>query len=137
MAVALSAASCWLNALADGGPDLRVKAHVKAAHEAAELAEDPNLEEWADVAICLVGTALHHGWDTEDLAAAVMAKVEVNAARTWGPTPDGSWQHIEKPEPLLCPECAQGKTVNCTTITLDPELDDFVPCATTERRRPR
>jgi hypothetical protein len=30
----------------------------------------------------------------------------------------------------LCPECAQGKTVNCVGQTLD-ENDNFVPCATT------
>lgn len=123
---ALSGAAHWLNALADGGPDLRVKAHLKAAHEAAELAEEPSLEEWADVAICLVGTALQHGWTTDDLAEAVKSKVAVNAKRTWGQTPDGSWQHVEL---ILCPECANGKPVNCALVALDPDLDDFVPCA--------
>jgi hypothetical protein len=28
----------------------------------------------------------------------------------------------------ICPECAQGKCVNCTKITLDPVTDDFVAC---------
>lgn len=128
LASALSGAAHWLNALADDGPDLRIKAHVKAAHEALELAEEPSLEELADVAICLVGTSLQHGWSTSDIADAIMAKVAVNAERTWGQTPDGSWQHVE---PRLCPECAQGKTGNCALVALDVELDDFVPCETT------
>lgn len=98
LATALSGAAHWLNALADDGPDLRIKAHVKAAHEAVELAEEPSLEELADVAICLVGTSLHHGWSSDDVAAAIIAKVKVNSQRTWGKTPDGSWQHIEEGE---------------------------------------
>lgn len=31
---------------------------------------------------------------------------------------------------MKCPECAQGKTVNCATIALDTEADEFVPCET-------
>lgn len=128
LSAALNGAAHWLNTLAEDGPDLRVKAHVKAAHEAAELAEEPSLEEWADVAITLVGTALHHGWGTGQLADAVTAKVAVNAERTWGQTEDGSWQHIER-EPLLCPECQNGKTVNCVGVALDFTTDDFAVCA--------
>lgn len=151
LASALSGAAHWLNALADDGPDLRVYAHRKAAHEAAELAEAPSPEEWADVAITLVGTALHHGWDTGLLADAVMAKVAINAKRTWGQTPDGSWQHIEdwqatpgddEPvpyvlgdeqndgvvEPVLCPECVNGKPVNCVGEALHPDTDELVSC---------
>jgi hypothetical protein len=29
-----------------------------------------------------------------------------------------------------CPECEQGKTVNCVGVALDFEADEFVPCAT-------
>lgn len=31
---------------------------------------------------------------------------------------------------MKCPECEQGKTVNCTLVTLDLERDEFVPCET-------
>lgn len=89
---ALSSAAHWLDALAADGPDLRVNAHLKAAHEAQELADDPSPIEAADVLICLVGTALHQGWTVSDLAHAVAHKVRVNAARTWAQQPDGTWQ---------------------------------------------
>lgn len=35
------------------------------------------------------------------------------------------------PVSAVCPECAAGKCPNCTTITLDPVLDDFTPCTCT------
>lgn len=35
---------------------------------------------------------------------------------------------------MKCPECAQGKPGNCALIALDTELDDFVPCETTQDR---
>ena len=94
LALALTRAARWLNRLALDGPDLRVNAHRKAAHEAQELADDPSLEEFADVLICLVGTALAHGWTEDDVAAAVLDKVAVNSARTWAQEPDGTWQHV-------------------------------------------
>lgn len=90
---ALEYAASWLNTTAETGPDLRVNAHRKVAHEAAELAENPCLEEAADVLVCLVGTALAQHWTLEDLAAAVRAKVLVNWSRTWEQQPDGTWQH--------------------------------------------
>lgn len=93
LAIALSSAADWLNELADNGPDLRVNAHLKAAHEARELADDPTPIEAADVLICLVGTALQQGWTMGDLAHAVSHKVRVNATRTWVRQPDGTWQH--------------------------------------------
>jgi hypothetical protein len=33
--------------------------------------------------------------------------------------------------PALCPECANGKVVNCVGVALDFERDEFVPCVTT------
>lgn len=39
---------------------------------------------------------------------------------------------LEKP-PRQCPECASGKQVNCALVALDPVIDDFVPCATTQK----
>lgn len=35
------------------------------------------------------------------------------------------------PRPLYCPECANGKCVNCVGQALDPVTDDLVPCACT------
>lgn len=55
LVVALTDVATWLTELACDGPDLCVNAHLKTAHEARELAQDANPEEWADVAICLVG----------------------------------------------------------------------------------
>lgn len=94
LARALSDAARWLIALADDGPDLRVNAHLKAVHEAQELAADPSPIEAADLLICVVGTALHHGWTVGDLANAVAHKVRVNSRRTWAQQPDGTWQHV-------------------------------------------
>ena len=84
----------WLRVLASNGPDLTVNAHKKAAHEAVELASNPTLEEMADVIICLVGTALHHGWTFGQVMDAVHYKTAVNRARQWAQEPDGTWQHV-------------------------------------------
>lgn len=32
------------------------------------------------------------------------------------------------PEPLLCPECENGKPINCVGEALDVSTDSFVPC---------
>ena len=92
---AFSDGAHWLKALAVDGPDLTATAHIKAAEEGAELAEDPCLEEWADVALCLLGTALAQGWDLDELGAAVQKKVEINKQRTWHQEPNGSWRRAE------------------------------------------
>ena len=73
--------------------------HLKVAHEAAELADDPSLEEAADVTIAMVATCIEQRWSEEDLAAAIRAKVAVNRRRTWRKQPDGTFQH-EGPAPL-------------------------------------
>ena len=31
----------------------------------------------------------------------------------------------------ICPECRNGKCVNCTGETLDEETEDFTPCTCT------
>lgn len=41
---------------------------------------------------------------------------------------DPTWRKVT---PAVCPECTAGKCGNCTTITLDPVLDDFTPCTCT------
>jgi hypothetical protein len=84
----------WLVELANGGPDLMLNAHLKAAHEAQELADAPSLEEYADVLVCLVGVAITHGWFEADVAQAVQAKLAINKARRWAQKPDGAWQHV-------------------------------------------
>ena len=58
----------WLRSLAADGPDLRVNAHKKAVHEAIEFAVEGDLEEAADVLICLLGALDHQGYDINDLA---------------------------------------------------------------------
>lgn len=73
-------------------------------------------------------------WTTEKYASKAGAE---NAIRVLGDLTRADFHkafdnvlEVDERQPLtLCPECAQGKTVNCTTIALDPELDDFVPCA--------
>lgn len=92
--LALSDSARWLIALADDGPNLTLNAHKKAVHEAQELAERPSLEELADVAICLVGVAVRHGWTADDIAHAVRQKNGVNSRRRWFQLKDGTWQHI-------------------------------------------
>lgn len=85
----------WLLGLAENGPDLAATAHVKAVHEAVELELNPSLEELADVALCLIGVAVHNGWSWEQVSAAMQDKVEVNKSRVWYQKLDGSWQHKE------------------------------------------
>ena len=84
----------WLRSRLQDGQDVITTAHLKAAHEAVEFAEEPTLEEWADVFICLVGAALHRGWEVADVAEAVRAKVAINQARTWAVNGDGTWSHV-------------------------------------------
>ena len=99
LADALAKAAHWLDTLAATGPDLRPRAHIKAAHEARELADHPCVEEAADVLIALVGTAQHQHWSIADLADAVSTKVAVNMERVWVQQPDGTWQHDPEATP--------------------------------------
>lgn len=96
LTAALTAASDWLRELRESGPDLTENAHRKTAHEAVELAANPTLEEWADVAICLVGTAIGQRWELGELARAVAVKVAVNRGRRWVQQSDGTWQHEQQ-----------------------------------------
>lgn len=90
----------WLRYLAETGPDLRVNAHKKAVHEALEFAVQGDLEEAADVLICLLGALDHQGYSVSDLAQAVYTKTEVNRGRTWARQPDGTWQHTLRDRPF-------------------------------------
>ncbi len=91
---AMLGAVAWLAGLRRVGPDLVINAHKKLAHEAIELADDPSLEEVADVMICLAGVLLARDWDFEQVSRAIAAKIIVNESRTWFQEPDGTWQHV-------------------------------------------
>lgn len=67
---------------------------LKCAKEAREFAEDPCLEEAADVLICVLGWLALAGHSADDLLAAAEQKMTTNLARTWQQQPDGTYQHI-------------------------------------------
>ena len=90
---AFSNAAEWLLKRKLAGQDMLLNAHKKTIKEATELADDPSLEELADVYICLVGVSLQNGWSMRDVAAAIEAKNAINEGRTWHRLPDGTWQH--------------------------------------------
>lgn len=84
----------WLTDLVEnGGPDLRINAHRKALNEAHEFADEPCLEEAADVVLCVIGALDYQGFSLNDLALAIGRKVEINRARQWDQQADGTWQH--------------------------------------------
>lgn len=35
---------------------------------------------------------------------------------------------------MKCPECEQGKSVNCVGVALDFTTEEFVPCETTKEQ---
>jgi hypothetical protein len=73
----------------------RANSHLKLAKEAVEFADDPSLEEAADILICLAAAAREQGWTLWDLAEAVERKNAINADRTWQQQDDGTYQHVE------------------------------------------
>lgn len=84
----------WFDELqAAGGPHLTTLGHIKVKHEAAEFADEPSLEEAADVVISLIGALHHRGWTLTDLSKAILLKMTVNRQRTWFQKPDGTFQH--------------------------------------------
>lgn len=89
----------WFHVLHDQGIDLTTNAHIKVEHEAREFADDPSLEEAADVFIALLGALHQRGWTPGDLAAAVYNKMNVNENRKWEQKPDGTYQHITSISP--------------------------------------
>ena len=69
-------------------------AHMKLQHEADEYSSKPDdIEELADVFICMIASSMHRGWSTRDLTKAIEKKVAVNFTRTWHQLADGTWQH--------------------------------------------
>lgn len=89
-------ATAWFNRLALDGIDLTTNAHVKVEHEAIEFADEPSLEEAADVFISLIGALHARDWTPHDLALAVRDKMIINESRTWAKLPDGTYQHVEE-----------------------------------------
>jgi hypothetical protein len=89
----LGSTRTWFFEMREAGVDLVTNAHIKCAQEAAEFAENPSIEEAADVLISLMGAATARGWTTRDLAVAVKDKMVVNWNRSWEEQPDGTWQH--------------------------------------------
>ena len=85
---ALSAAGCWAHSMG-----MTEFAHVKLAHEAHEFADEPSMEELADVMICIAGAMVQRDWKWDDLTKAIDAKMKVNYARTWTRLADGTWRH--------------------------------------------
>lgn len=82
----------WFVSLVSRGFDLGAQ-HLKVRAEAAEFADDPSLDELADVFITVIGSLVQAGWSTDDLAVAVDTKMAVNEMRTWAKTADGTYQH--------------------------------------------
>lgn len=87
-------AFAWFATLHDAGIDITDSAHIKVKKEADEFADEPSLEEAADVYISLLGACHHRGWSVTDLALAVHDKMEVNERRSWVKTEDGTYQHV-------------------------------------------
>jgi hypothetical protein len=90
---AINRAVAWFTDLHSRGLSLTDSADLKMVKEAKEYAEDPSLEEAADVFIALVGSLWHKGWDTHDLAVAVQLKMAINEEREWVRLEDGTFQH--------------------------------------------
>lgn len=99
MATALVDASyrawAWFGSLKSRGIDLTENAHLKVKKEADEFADDPCLEEAADVYISLIGALAQRGWGMDDLGLAVDTKMAINEKRNWRQTADGTYQHTE------------------------------------------
>lgn len=85
----------WFGLLVSRGFDLSSQ-HLKVKNEAVEFADNPCIEEAADVYITIVGTLVQHGWSLNDLALAVDTKMAINEKRTWRQTADGTYQHVEE-----------------------------------------
>ena len=70
------------------------------------------------------GLALLPGWK-----ASKGATLEVHIAESLGlPVHSPLWWLRNAPEKVVCPECAQGKTVNCAGQALHPGSDELVAC---------
>lgn len=87
---ALDDAGHWVAGFHDNGVANQAK---KVAKEGAEFAEDPTLEEAADVFITMAGAVVIQGWSWDEVAAAIRVKMRTNRERSWEQLPDGTWQH--------------------------------------------
>lgn len=85
----------WFNVLVARGFSLAAQ-HLKVKQEATEYADDPSLEELADVYITVIGALVQNGWSIDQLAVAVDTKMGINEKRTWRQQADGTNQHVEE-----------------------------------------
>ena len=67
----------------------------KCAAEAAEFAQNPSLDEAADVLITLLGWVTSNDHPIRDWLDVAHQKMQVNLRRTWVQQADGTWQHVE------------------------------------------
>lgn len=93
--IAAEDAYSWFRDMVENpaAPDVAATGHLKTEKEAKEFADDPCLEEAADVIISVLGAAFHRGWTISDIGRAMILKTQVNRERTWHQMPDGTWQH--------------------------------------------
>lgn len=84
----------WFGLLVSRGYDMSAQP-TKVKKEAIEFAEDPTIEELADVFITVIGAASVKGWSMDELAVAVDTKMAINEKRNWRKTDDGTYQHTE------------------------------------------
>lgn len=73
-------------------------AHIRK--ELAEIEADPHdVEEWVDVILLAINGAAQHGHDAAGIAAALVAKIAKNEARTWPDwrtaDPDAPIEHVK------------------------------------------
>lgn len=94
LATAARVAWDWFEELHGQGIDLTTNAHIKVEKEAIEFADEPSLEEAADVIIAVLGACYHRGWTRHDIAVAMIQKLTVNRNRKWERQTDGTYQHV-------------------------------------------
>lgn len=119
------------------GPGDRLKGvldHIRK--ELLEVEDSPtDVTEWIDVVILALDGAWRAGYEPAEIVAALNAKYEKNRQRTWpdwrksdGTTAIEHVRNEAKPDWLrTCPECKQGKHINCTDSVLVG--DDVTPCS--------
>lgn len=113
------------------GPGDPKSCYLKLGEEFGELAEpiqrrnmDKAVREMADMVIVLAHMAASAGCD---LQRAIDNKMEVNRARTWEITPEGTGKHVERTRgasPLPAP---QGLTVKTSEGVSIPQACDPQP----------
>lgn len=103
----------------------RERAHAKHGDKSMEALAPT---DYARLVILVeeVGEVAHALTYDGDLANLRAELIQVSAMA-------GAWADAI-PRLILCPECQNGKVVNCVGVALDFTIDDFVPCATAVSR---